>query len=187
MIDEAVIARALTIQGWMSELELRWLAEQASTHRAIAEIGCWKGRSTCVLAAHTQGRVWVIDHWLGQLCDPAAGPTIEVRAHGAEAIYQAFLANLAPWHDRVAVLRLSSAEAATAFAPASLDFVFIDGAHDYEGCAADIQAYRPLLTPGGLLAGHDYSEYGRSKGVVRAVDELVGPTEHVSDSWWRIV
>lgn len=187
MIDEAVIARALAIQGWMSEPELRWLAEQATTHRAIAEIGCWKGRSTIALAAHTPGRVWAIDHWKGQLYNAAAGPSVETAARGAEAIYDEFLSNIEPWRIRVLIWRLPSADAARLIASAGdrFDFVFIDGAHEEVGCAADIEAYRALLTPGGLLAGHDYS--ADFPGVVKAVDELVGPVERVGDIWWKVL
>lgn len=34
--------------------------------------------------------------------------------------------------------------------------VFIDGDHSYEGCKADIEAFFPLLLPGGILAVHDF-------------------------------
>lgn len=34
--------------------------------------------------------------------------------------------------------------------------VFIDGDHSYEGCKADIEAFMPLLLPGGILACHDF-------------------------------
>lgn len=186
MIDEIVIARALTIQGWMTEPELRWLAEQATYHQAIAEIGCWKGRSTVVLAAHTSGRVWAIDHWQGQLADPAAGPSVEIVARGTESIYEEFLANIAPWRARVWIQREPSIVAACRL-DVPLDFVFLDGAHDYAAVIADLCAYRPKLVAGGLLAGHDYSEYGRGKGVVRAVDEQLGPVNHIGDIWWRVL
>lgn len=36
-----------------------------------------------------------------------------------------------------------------------LDFLLIDGDHDYEGVAADFELYAPLVRPGGLIAFHD--------------------------------
>lgn len=36
-----------------------------------------------------------------------------------------------------------------------LDFLFIDGAHDYEAVASDFDLYRPLVRSGGLIAFHD--------------------------------
>ena len=39
--------------------------------------------------------------------------------------------------------------------PASLDFLFIDGDHSYEGVVKDAELWRPLVKPGGLIAYHD--------------------------------
>ena len=38
----------------------------------------------------------------------------------------------------------------------SLEFLFIDGDHTFEGVAKDIDMYFPLLTPGGIVVFHDY-------------------------------
>ena len=71
---------------------------------------------------------------------------------------------------------MTSLEASKAFAPESLDFVFIDGDHSYEGCALDIKLWWPKLKPGGLLSGHDYVDE-KNYGVQRAVNEFVGDRE----------
>lgn len=56
----------------------------------------------------------------------------------------------------------------------TMDFVFIDADHSYEGCAADIEAWFPKLKPDGLLCGHDYQNPDFPQfGVTRAVDEFV--------------
>ncbi len=49
-----------------------------------------------------------------------------------------------------------------------LDFVYIDGNHEYESVKKDINNYYPLLKENGLLAGHDFDW----KGVTRAVTEF---------------
>jgi predicted O-methyltransferase YrrM len=36
------------------------------------------------------------------------------------------------------------------------NFIFVDGDHTYEGVKRDIQAYYPLLAPGGIMAFHDF-------------------------------
>ena len=59
------LARALSIQGWMHEHNLYWLAEQAAQHHTIVEIGAWKGRVTRALADHTPGTVYVVEHFGG--------------------------------------------------------------------------------------------------------------------------
>ena len=57
----------------------------------------------------------------------------------------------------------------------SLDLVFIDGDHTYEGCKADISNYYAKVKPGGFIAGHDYEndEFKFGQMVKRAVDEFV--------------
>lgn len=62
-----------------------------------------------------------------------------------------------------------SLEAAKKYADHSLAAVFLDADHAYESIAADIDAWLPKVVPGGVLAGHDYSE--QFPGVVRAVRE----------------
>lgn len=37
----------------------------------------------------------------------------------------------------------------------SLDFLFIDGDHSYDGVKADYEMYAPLVRPGGIIAFHD--------------------------------
>lgn len=57
--------------------------------------------------------------------------------------------------DRAMVIDNDSVLAAHDLPDKSLDFVFIDGDHSYEGCLADMRAYWPKVKPGGLFCGHD--------------------------------
>jgi hypothetical protein len=52
----------------------------------------------------------------------------------------------------------------------SIDFVFIDGGHEYEQVYSDIIAWLPKIKVGGYISGHDYIE--TSCGVKKAVDEI---------------
>ena len=53
------------------------------------------------------------------------------------------------------------------------DFIYIDGAHDYDSVKQDIELALPLLKPRGILAGHDYLP--QHPGVVaKAVHEVLG-------------
>jgi hypothetical protein len=54
---------------------------------------------------------------------------------------------------------------------AGLDFVYIDASHRYRDVKSDIAAWRKLVRPGGILAGHDYIE-ARGCGVIQAVNEF---------------
>jgi hypothetical protein len=58
--------------------------------------------------------------------------------------------------------------------PSGLDFVYIDGNHEYAFVADDIATYLPKLKVGGIIGGHDfYNGFQRDHdGVVRAVTEF---------------
>lgn len=51
-----------------------------------------------------------------------------------------------------------------------VDFIYIDAGHDYESVKRDLQAWWPLVSEIGILAGHDYD--ASHLDVVRAVDEF---------------
>eukprot|EP00605_Chrysophyceae_sp_TOSAG23-4_P001494 GSChrysophyteH1.ASY1.ANO1.1635.1 assembled CDS len=47
----------------------------------------------------------------------------------------------------------------------SLDFVYLDGAHDYENVKAELDPWFERVSPGGILAGHDYQHHGEFKSL----------------------
>lgn len=51
-----------------------------------------------------------------------------------------------------------SVDVAANFPDASIDFVFIDAAHDYPNVRADLCAWLPKVKHGGIIAGHDYGD-----------------------------
>jgi cephalosporin hydroxylase len=65
-------------------------------------------------------------------------------------------------------VKLPSVFASTLYKDKSLDFVFIDADHKYEGVLADITAWLPKIRDGGIIAGHDYDW----DGVKKAVNEV---------------
>lgn len=62
-----------------------------------------------------------------------------------------------------------SDKASEKFADGSLDFVFIDGMHTFDGCVTDLIKWCPKVRKGGMVALHDYCAMNRN-GVVKAVD-----------------
>ncbi len=177
-MSDVDISAALLIEGWMSTAELLWLAEQAQQHRRIVEVGSWLGRSAVALAGNCPGWVYCVDLWDGNLA-----PGISGGGWTAEACYAAFKANTAG--RRVLTFRGPSASAAVLMQSQRFDMIFLDADHSYEAVRADIQAWRPLLSPGGLLCGHDFSE--EFDGVRRAVRELL-PGFGLGPGWlwyWR--
>jgi predicted O-methyltransferase YrrM len=72
--------------------------------------------------------------------------------------------------DYVTPMRLASNDAVNSFQDNSIDFLFIDADHTYEGCKQDIELWLPKVKTGGVIAGHDYDW----AGVKQAVDEKFG-------------
>uniref|UniRef100_A0A383WBA9 O-methyltransferase domain-containing protein n=1 Tax=Tetradesmus obliquus TaxID=3088 RepID=A0A383WBA9_TETOB len=62
---------------------------------------------------------------------------------------------LTPWQHKLAWLRMTTNQAVR-HVREPLDYVYVDARHDYCGTLEDIQAWWPLIRPGGIMAGHDY-------------------------------
>jgi hypothetical protein len=77
-------------------------------------------------------------------------------------------------NDQVEILRGWSWEMIERLPENSLDWVYLDAAHDYASVVRDLDACRTRIKPGGFIAGHDYtiwSNNGISRfGVVEAVN-----------------
>jgi predicted O-methyltransferase YrrM len=157
-----------SIEGWFDfddiyELALRRCSARKSAR--FVEVGAYKGRSTCFMAERLAEtgldvRFDVVDTFAG---DDDVGHT---------DLWPEFAANLerAGMLSRLTAHRRPSADAAREFDDQSLDFVFIDARHTYEAASEDLAAWWPKVRPGGLIAGHDYTN---SPGVRAAVDEFV--------------
>src|SRR5271169_1206558 len=150
------IYRALTITGWMAECELTWLAGQARTKSRILEVGSWKGRSTRAMADNQPagGVLYAVDTWKGQLTQEVH--TKELATHEEGWLLKEFKRNMSGLSSVIPV-QLTSMEAADKFRGESFDMIFIDGSHDYVDIKADILAWLPMLSPGGVFCGHDYT------------------------------
>jgi len=175
MID---ISRSLTISGWMSEGELTYLATLASRipeGGSICEVGSYKGRSTVAMAANTDATVWCVDTW-----DQTAGGTGPIDEGGW--CFDQWSENTKEFWKVVPINRCSLYAARECERDRrGFDLIFIDADHNVASVKADIAAWRPLLKPGGILCGHDYTSIW--PGVIEAVDALV-PKFRVVDTIW---
>ena len=104
-------------------------------------------------------------------CDGHALQPIEV----SDRCYWETVRRVTPFGERATVIRMASPGAAAAFGEASMDAVFVDGDHSYDGVAADIAAWWPVVRPGGWLGGDDYRHTDDRfdfTGIDRAVEEF---------------
>lgn len=66
-------------------------------------------------------------------------------------------------YPNVDIWRCTSMQALEGVIDGSLDFVYIDGNHDFLNVTLDIHHWLKKLKPGGILAGHDYVRYPSRK------------------------
>ncbi len=98
-------------------------------------------------------------------------------------LWMAFL-NLMKHHapDVLRRTRIIRGTAATVALKEPVDALFVDGAHDYPNVKADLDAFAPLVTAGGIVSGHDFD--GFWPGVVKAVTEKYGQPKTRETVWW---
>ena len=165
----------------MSDLELIWLAYQAYNATSICEVGSWRGRSTRALADNTKGTVVAIDTWEGSANELQQDVILQDK--NPDWLLNEFLENMKD-KTNLRFYRMHSQEAALIFPHEEFDFVFLDGSHEYKDIKNDIIMYKPLVKPGGILAGHDYRQPW--DGVIQAVDELLPTATNPVDDIWSI-
>ena len=95
------------------------------------------------------------------------------REEGQKANYEEAKKRLAPY--KATLIPKSSMEAVKDVLDDSLDFVYIDGDHEFEAVMLDIIHWSHKVRVGGIVSGHDYC-WGYRSGVVAAVDAYVHGT-----------
>ena len=93
---------------------------------------------------------------------------IESEYGGFDGLYQEVSQLLSSYGSRTSLIRKTSKKASLDFENESLDFVFIDAAHDYDNCLNDISLWHPKVKAGGYVMGHDW-EHPNHPGVQKAV------------------
>lgn len=98
----------------------------------------------------------------------------------------------------VEIIRASFADVVGDFADESIDLIYVDGyAHTGQDGGQTLKEWWPKVKPGGIFAGHDYSENYRE--TIEAVDAFLRQTigenfrdhlniikEKPDESWWVI-
>ncbi len=145
-----------------------------------AEIGSYAGESSEIFMSSGKfSKFYCIDAWQkGYDADDDASYTdmgkVEEafdKRHGSDP--------------RVVKVKGFSYDVADQIEDGSLDFLYIDGLHTYEGVTRDLKAYFRKVKPNGVIAGHDYAVVPW-EGVVKAVDEFFKhrPTNVFCDTSW---
>jgi len=168
------------VEGWLQEKEGEFLyrtAKNVSGEHAIVEIGSWKGKSTICLAlgskAGNKAKVYAVD--------PHTGSTELKEIYGEIWTLEDFKSNIrsAGCKDIVVPIVKTSEEAAEGWNK-PIEFLFIDGAHEYELVKLDFELWHPHLIKGGVIAFHDTTG-DRLEGPKRVVEEFVFNSRNFRD------
>jgi cephalosporin hydroxylase len=162
------------IHGWFDFQGLYTkMVEEHSNDSHFVEVGAFYGKSAAYMAveiANSGKKIQfdVVDTWRGSP-EHQEGAWDHRGDMVNDTAYNTFKENMKPAEGYYRPIKSPSLIAANMYSDNSLDFVFIDAAHEYESVKADIEAWYPKVKVGGFIGGHDYvpGQYG----VYQAVDE----------------
>ena len=172
------IEKARSIKGWMTDVELSFLAERAQDAKIIFEIGSYEGRSARALADNSSDdtKIYCIDPW-----DAPIFWTNNDMFVTNESTFGMFQCNM---YDHLKTRKvIPITKRYNDWTPIGMaDFIFIDGDHSYEYIKHDILKSLQYLKTGGILAGHD----NNWPGVEKAINELLTdyPVKNEETIWW---
>lgn len=154
------------IDGWLSNAEGELIydfAKNCTGKGVIVEIGSWKGKSTIWLGkgseAGNKTRVYAVD--------PHTGSSEHQRKNETTETLEEFTRNIKNAKvDNVVVPLIKTSEEAARNFDRLVEFIFIDGAHEYEFVKLDLDAWFPKVINGGVMAFHDTIYWDGPKKVV---------------------
>lgn len=170
------------VENWFTDASCSALAglvrEVAEIPGRIVELGSWEGRSTIAIANAAPSRtIHAVDHWQG-----AASDTYQREQVTKRDVWEAWNANMvAATPGNVKPFRMDWRVYHQAH-DGQVALVFIDADHTYEEVTAQIKAFRPLMSPGGIICGDDYPMAPVAKAVRRQLGNV-----HVNGRVWSYV
>lgn len=172
------VARTMTISVPAAHIRAAEILMRLNAPNPIgAEIGVFTGALSSKLLQKDDLTLYMVDSWATSDEDSEYAKSGDFHAllnqDQQDKYFQSACRAVEFAGEKAKIIRKSSIEAAAEVEDSSLDFVFIDADHSYEGCKADILAWVPKLKQGGLLCGHDYKNVDYPCfGVDKAVDEF---------------
>jgi hypothetical protein len=88
--------------------------------------------------------------------------------------------------NRVTFLEMTSAKAVNHIPDNSLDYIFIDGDHNFQPVLDDCRAYWSKVKPGGIFAGHDWilDNVKRAVGQFRQENQITTEINFAESEVW---
>lgn len=152
-----------------------YIADKARNGMTFVEIGSFIGGSVCYLGQKLKSQnklvnITCIDNWeFSNISQSHLGMV------GTDNYYSKFLENVAKCELSLQTIVSDSIAAADKFSNQSVDFLFVDGCHEYPYTKQELEIWLPKMKQNSVIAGHDYVE----PGVKQAVDEVLSGFETI--------
>ena len=136
---------------------------------------------------HAQSLVNVLNINRLYLVDPYCDYVDKDHVYNYEDAYREAVFRLNSFKDRVVFIKSKSHEAVESI-PDGLDFVYIDGNHDYDFVKKDIMLYYDKVRSGGVLGGHDFGivYHGVAEAVVEFCKDYGYELNGRVGDWWIV-
>lgn len=132
------------------------------------EIGSWMGKSAAFCTVELQRRQMqynfhCVDPWTGSE-EHQDNPIVQ-----RGQLFDEFEKNVKPVRHLLQPHKMTSEQASKKFKDNSVDVIFIDGDHSYEGVKTDLECWFPKIKSGGVIG---YDDYPKWPSIVKAVHEF---------------
>jgi len=154
----------------------------------FVEIGSWYGRCAAYLAVEiaNSGRqidFYCVDTWTGPADLPWIADHLATKGGSAFPCFRENMERGGVWN-LIKTLQQPSVQAASLFDRESVDFIMVDGAHNYAGVRDDVRAWLPKLKQDGLMTGDDADWPGVLIGVHETIPLSEVNIVNNGANWW---
>lgn len=148
-----------------------------------AEIGTEQGAyAETLLKGNPKLQLFCVDAWTAY-----RGYRDHTRQEKLDRFYQITKDRLEPYKQRTVIIKSFSMDALKDFKNESLDFVYIDGNHDFINVTQDIFYWSKKVRKGGIISGHDYVKVKNEAAHVHVRQVLSGYTDAYNIKPWFVL
>lgn len=152
-----------------------------NTNINIIEIGSYCGASASIIASiFTKSQINCVDPWEKYIedCSTYDINRQELELKEAEEIFDRTIIA----YPNITKNKMSSVNYAKLIPNESINFIYIDGNHQYSSVKQDIEIWLPKIKFGGFLSGHDFSWPSVQKAIQDTFNK--SPNQIFIDSSW---
>lgn len=181
-IKYPMLKNSFNIESHLTFTERTTLYKLAKNKNSVIEIGSFLGASATALvpALEPSGVLYAIDTWKN-----------DAMSEGVRDTKSDFIKNVGVYIKNIRMIQGYSSQMSEVLSKtitSTVDVLFIDGDHSFEGALADWQNYKKFLQSGSIVIFHDF---GWAEGVKRVVKEhvlnSVSEYSNLPNMWWGVI